>query len=198
MEGFSLREAAALAMVSERVIRHERARGVTWMTVRRVGRANRLRLSADEVFYYFLLRKLPISLAPSDRRDLFRLVSLHHEKEGRWRTNRRRLTLSGGIDLEIKLASPRKLFRQRVELYRRGLRRVISRPDTLSGEPIFAGTRIPIRHIGELRKKRVPVAEILRDFPALTSEDVEFARLFTGVARGPGRPRRRLELQRAG
>jgi|SRR5579864_2067197 len=196
MISYSLREAAVLAEVSEKVIRHELARGVARVQSRRAGSANRLRLSGDQVFYYYLLRGFPVTLSPSDRRDLFRLISLGRASEGRWSARRNRLRLRGGIDLEINLSNARKSLRRRLDLYQKGLRRVVSRLDTLSGEPVFAGTRIPVGHIGILARKGVPVAEILTDFPALSESDVGFARLYVELQPGPGRPRRKLELKR--
>lgn len=196
MASYSLREAAALANVSEKVIRHELARGVARVKSLRAGRAHRLRLSSDQVFYYFLLREFPVTLSPSDRRDLFRLISLRRPSEGRWSASRNRLKLRGGVDLEIDLTSPRRSLRQRLDLYQKGLRRVVSQPDTLGGEPIFLGTRIPVRHIGILVEKGAPVSEILSDFPALSENDVGFARLYIALQPGPGRPRRKLQLKR--
>lgn len=54
-------------------------------------------------------------------------------------------------------------------------RRIISRPDVLSGEPVFEGTRIPVSHISGLLARGVPVAEILEDHPALTQADLAVA-----------------------
>lgn len=47
--------------------------------------------------------------------------------------------------------------------------------------------------VGE-RAKREPVEALLEDYPALTAEDVEFARMFVALGRPPGRPRKRPRL----
>ncbi len=194
-QGFSLKEAATLASVSEKVIRHEVARGVAAARVRRLGKANRLRLSRDEVFYYYLLRALPVTLSPSDRHDLFRVVASKRGRGGRWVASRDRLRLRGDVDLEIDLTRPRKALSDRIRMFERGMRRIESRPDVLSGEPVFKGTRVPVRHIGALVRKQVPMAEIRGDFPWLAEDDVHFAQLFSEMRPGPGRPRRAIELR---
>ena len=65
--------------------------------------------------------------------------------------------------------------------------RVTSRPDTVGGDPVFVGTRIPVRHIGLLAKKGVPLAEILEDYLAISESDVAFAREFFESHPAPAR-----------
>ncbi len=197
-EGFSLKEAAVLAETSEKTIRHELQRGIAGARPKRAGKTARLRLSESEVFYYYLVRSMPAVLSPADRRDLYRLVASKRGSEGRWTATRNRLRLSGDVDLEIDLARPRKVLNDRLRAFERGLERVESRPDVLSGEPVFKGTRVPIRYIGALVRKGVPVAEIRGDYPWLSDGDISFASLFTRLRPGPGRPRKRIELRRVG
>lgn len=59
----------------------------------------------------------------------------------------------------------------------------------LSGEPVFEGTRIAVRFVGD-RADREPLAELLEDYPTLTEDDVEFARMYAALGRPQGRPRR--------
>lgn len=198
LEGFSLKEAAALAETSEKTIRHELQRGITGTRPKRSGKGARLRLSESEVFYYYLVRSMPAVLSRADRRDLYRIVASKRNREGRWTATRNRLRLSGDVDLEIDLARPRKVLSDRLRAFERGLERIESRPDVLSGEPVFKGTRVPIRHIGALVRKGVPIADIRGDYPWLTESDIGFADLFARLRPGPGRPRKPIELRRAG
>jgi uncharacterized protein (DUF433 family) len=73
---------------------------------------------------------------------------------------------------------------------------MVSRPEILGGEPVFDGTRISVRFVGERAKKGEPVATLLEDYPALMPEDVEFARMYVALGRPPGRPRKRLKFVR--
>jgi len=77
----------------------------------------------------------------------------------------------------------------RIDLYRRGWGRIRSDPEILGGEPVFAGTRLALRHIGGLRLKGEPMERIIADYPYLTAEDVEFAALYTEANPPLGRPK---------
>src|SRR5437667_7865450 len=77
-----------------------------------------------------------------------------------------------------------------------GWQRVVSSPEVLGGEPVFRGTRIPLQHVASLFRKGIPEQEITDDFPGLSPRDLEYARLFSRFGERPGRPRRRLALQR--
>lgn len=67
--------------------------------------------------------------------------------------------------------------------------------DILSGELVFAGTRIPLAHVARLIAKGIDVTEILEDHPALTAQDVAFAAIHAKMKRNPGPPKP-LELRR--
>lgn len=58
--------------------------------------------------------------------------------------------------------------------------RIVQRDDTLGGEPVFEGTRIPVRHVGLLARKGTSLAEILEDYPALREGDVSIAAALVG------------------
>jgi uncharacterized protein (DUF433 family) len=81
------------------------------------------------------------------------------------------------VDDHLKFAARRK-------------RRIISKPDVLSGEPVFKGTRISVRHVGELARKGVSLSILLEDFPRLSTSDIELARDFVARAKPPGRARK--------
>jgi uncharacterized protein (DUF433 family) len=66
----------------------------------------------------------------------------------------------------------------------------IRRPEVLGGEPVFAGTRVSVRHVGELAKRGASPATLHEDFPSLSKSDIEFARIFVELGRPPGRPRK--------
>ena len=93
-----------------------------------------------------------------------------------------------------------KRFRETVEknvsAYRWGKERITSSPYVLSGEPVFHGTRIPLEHVAALFRKNVPEEEIAEDFPALDAKDLQYARLAARFGAAPGRPKRRLRIER--
>lgn len=194
---FSTKEAAVLAGISEKVVRHEMAQEIAVPTRRFVGKAARWTMDAHDVFYLNLLVSLPVTLKPGDRRDLYALIRHRLRTSGRWAATDDRLRLRGTVDVEFDTAVARRQLARRLRIFRRGRQRVASDPDIGGGAPIFAGTRIAIRHIGLLAKKGVPVAEILDDHPALTEDDVAFARLHVDLRPDPGRPRKALEFKRS-
>ena len=79
----------------------------------------------------------------------------------------------------------------RIDLYRKGLKRIHADEEILGGEPVFKGTRLAVRHIGGMRAKGEPVESIIEDYPELTPDDVEFARLYDEAHPPLGRPKAR-------
>ncbi|MGH6896779.1 MAG: DUF433 domain-containing protein [Geminicoccaceae bacterium] len=196
--GFSLKEAAVLAEISEKSIRHELAREIATPERRPIGASVRRRLDERDILYLNLLAALPVSLGVADRRDLYAMITRRLRATGRWRRTGDRLRLIGAVPVEIDASELRKRLAGRLRLYRRGRARLVARPDLVGGEPVFKGTRVPVRHIGLLARKNVPVAEILEDYPALDENDVAFARLFVELRPDPGRPRKPLAFARDG
>ena len=56
--------------------------------------------------------------------------------------------------------------------------RITSQPDVLNGKPIIKGTRISVEFILELVASGGSVAEIVRNYPFLSEDDVRQAILF--------------------
>jgi uncharacterized protein (DUF433 family) len=48
-------------------------------------------------------------------------------------------------------------------------------PDVMVGKPVIRGTRIPVELVLHKLAAKVPVAEILRDYPRLTEDDITAA-----------------------
>jgi uncharacterized protein (DUF433 family) len=145
-----------------------------------------------------MIAALPVSLDVKDRRDLYVMIARGLGERGRWRRMGDQLRLIGDVPVEIDASELRMRLAERLRLYRRGRARLVARPDLVGGEPVFKGTRVPVRHVGLLARNGAPVADILEDYPALDDNDIAFARLFVELRPGPGRPRRPLTLMRAG
>ncbi len=58
------------------------------------------------------------------------------------------------------------------------LARITVDPRILVGKPVIRGTRIPVELILKKLGQNIDVAEILQDFPRLTTEDVKAAPSF--------------------
>jgi len=149
-------------------------------------RAGRRRwFSPRDVVYFFLVNELPIALDKSLRK-----------RAGRWRREAHRLLLEGDVPVVLPMDDVVKRVEERIETFLRGRTRVVSRPEILGGEPVFEGTRISVRFVGERARKGESVAVLLDDYPALSTEDVEFARMFVALGRPPGRLRKKLKFVR--
>lgn len=101
---------------------------------------------------------------------------------------------------ELALAEPGDAFRfklkevvdavwERIEAFDRWkAKRVATDPDILGGEPVIRGTRLSVRHIGQLAA-RVPISDIMKDYDYLSPDDVMFAAQYARAYPRVGRPR---------
>jgi uncharacterized protein (DUF433 family) len=100
---------------------------------------------------------------------------------------------------EIIRAQPKSRRVRVVSRYRelqRGLKYIVSDPSVMGGEPVFAGTRIPLAHIAGIIAKGAPLHEIAEDYPDLSRADLHFAAIQSRVKRTPKRPRKALRFVR--
>jgi uncharacterized protein (DUF433 family) len=68
-------------------------------------------------------------------------------------------------------------------------RQVATDPSILGGEPVFRGTRLAVRRVGEAAERPAAVKEMLEDYPYLNADDIEFAKRFARAYPRVGRPR---------
>lgn len=186
----SLRETAVLSGAPEKAIRHELASRV----VRAARSGGRRRFGPRDVVYFSLVTELPIALDKGLRKELFELLASDRERAGRWRREAHRIVLEGEVPVVVPMDELLKRVEGSVGSFLRGRGRLVSRPEVLGGEPVFEGTRVAARFVGERARKGEPVAVLLEDYPALSADDVEFARLFAALGRPPGRPRKKVEF----
>lgn len=191
-DDLSLKEAAVLSGAPEKTIRHELAARV----VRASRSGRRRRFSPREVVYFSLVNGLPIGLDKVQRKDLFDLLATDKERSGHWRREKHRLVLEGVVPVVLPTDELVKRIEERVGSFLRGRARVTSRPEVLGGEPVFEGTRISVRFVGERAKKGEPLDALLEDYPALGANDIEFARTYVELGRPPGRPRKKPRFVR--
>lgn len=185
-EALSLKEAALLAGVTEKTIRHEVAQHVA----RPRRRNGRLVFGPRDVVFFRLIAGLPFEVEKGDRKDLFEVIAGNKEHKGIWRLASSRLVLEGSIPTELRLADLLAEVASVFSSFVKGKRRVVCDSAILGGEPVFAGTRVSIRHVGALVKRGINRAELSEDFPALRDADFDFALMFLELGRPPGRPRK--------
>jgi uncharacterized protein (DUF433 family) len=196
-DGFTLKEAAAIAELPESVMRTAIEKKIVAPRSQPVGKALRYAFDVKELYYAKLLFAFPFDLNRDDKHSLRNLVSHQTKIAGRWRLEGRNFVLkSDDLVIRVEVEHLRRHLAHNLATYYRGRRRIVSDPGILSGEPIFAGTRIPLAHIAAMIARGVDTAEILEDYPGLSERDLAYAAIHGRMKPDPGRPRKPIELRR--
>lgn len=83
-----------------------------------------------------------------------------------------------------------KAISERLQRYRRAMRLIVEDPEIQGGAATFKGTRLLVHHIAGLLDQGVPEAELREDYPNLTREMIEAARIYAQAHPRRGRPRK--------
>lgn len=83
-----------------------------------------------------------------------------------------------------------KVIAERLQRYRRGMRLIVEDPEIQAGAATFKGTRLLVHHIAGLLQQGILEAELREDYPNLTPEMIEAARIYVQAHPRRGRPRR--------
>jgi uncharacterized protein (DUF433 family) len=196
-DGFSLKEAAAIAEMPEASVRTAIEKKSIAPRTKSVGKSNRYVFDIKDLFYAKLLSEFPLDLDRKDKEALRNLVFHRADHSGRWHCKDSDFILtSGSLSLHVEVKHLCNRLAHDIAIYHRGRRRIISNPEILSGEPVFEGTRIPLTHITGLIANGVDLAEIREDYPSLSEPDLQFAVIRAKMKPSPGRPRKALEIRR--
>jgi uncharacterized protein (DUF433 family) len=197
-ELFSVSEAAAIAEVSPETIRTAlEKKSVRFSHMRKTGKAVRHQFSIGEVLFIKLLAEFPFPLSQEDKDSLAQILARGKRKASLWSEAGVDLVYrSGDVQILVQCKSFREIVDRNLAAFRWGRKRVVSSPEILGGEPVFRGTRIPLRHVASLFRKGVSENEITEDFPQLNARDLAYARLFSRFGERPGRPRKQLVMRR--
>jgi len=197
-ELFTLDEAAAIAEIEPDTVRTAlEKRSVTPSRKVKTGKAVRYRFSEGDVLYLLVVTEFPFPLSKDDKDSLAKVLAHGSKTAKHWTSDGPDLVFrSGDMKISIECKRFRETVEKNVSAYRWGKERITSSPGVLSGEPVFHGTRIPLEHVAALFRKNVPEEEIAEDFPALDAKDLQYARLAARFGAAPGRPKRRLRIER--
>jgi uncharacterized protein (DUF433 family) len=194
---FSLKEAAAIADVPEPFVR----KAIDQKTVRprtiSSGRAVRYRFDVNDMLFLKVISRFPFGLPTQDKSALRSLVEGNRTRAGKWsREKADYIVRVGDMAIIVECKALHSTLTRDLATYRRGLKRIISDPEVMAGEPVFAGTRISLAQVSGLIAKGVPLDEIAEDYPALSRADLAFAAIHSKMKRNPGRPRKPLRFVR--
>lgn len=199
-ELFSLDEAAAIAEIEPDTVRTAlEKRSVTPYRKVKAGKVVRYRFSEGDVLFLLVLTEFPFPLSKDDKDSLAKVLAHGSKADKHWEAKGPDLVFhAGDMTIRVECKTFRDTVRKNVDVYRWGREQVVSSPEILGGEPVFRGTRIPLEHVAALFRKNVSEEEIAEDFPALGPKDLKYARLAARFGDPPGRPRKRLRIERAG
>lgn len=191
----SVSETAFAAAVSKKVVQHALARRL----VRRISKKREAPLFSAAAFALAVLKHAPVEVGAHEQRALFDAFLVHGNDVWVIQAKTGTVSLSrGGVEAWLRAPALLDAVDRRVHLLHRMRERIESRPDILSGTPVFKGTRAPVERVGSLlARKDVTRAEVAEDYPQLSAEDLEVAELYVQLnpARR-GRPPKRLKLRR--
>jgi uncharacterized protein (DUF433 family) len=96
--------------------------------------------------------------------------------------------------LIIDVARAREQLATRAEALREAEKLIQSVKGVVGGEPVFKGTRVPVRAIAAMKAQGASTEEIVEGYPSLTGRMVELADIWTAAHPVRGRPRKLSEL----
>jgi uncharacterized protein (DUF433 family) len=180
-------EAVALFSFDERRVRKEVEHGV-------IHTASPPRFSEAAVVYLCALDKLGFEIATvADRKRLFGLIQNRVEHRAGKVVSVRPIAVGPimiGPHLKLDLNETLREVRARIDRFMAWKKqRIVTHDHVLGGEPVFASSRLSVRHVGSMLSRGAPPAEIREDYPYLSDEDLEFALKFSRAYPQVGRPR---------
>lgn len=166
-------EVAALVDLDEGKIRKDVEHGLF----------DRPRFSTGDLVYFRLIALLGLTVSVEDRRRLHDLVDAAMRRPPTPKT----IALSPVI--EVKVGDVAAEMEEKLGRFSAWKKKIVEDPNVLGGEPVFPKSRTAVRHVGGLLLRGVSEGEVREDFPHLTDDDLEFARLYAKAYPKMGRPR---------
>jgi uncharacterized protein (DUF433 family) len=95
--------------------------------------------------------------------------------------------------LIVDVARAREQLAERADALREAEKLISSSRGVVGGEPVFIGTRVPVRAISAMKAQGATNEEIVEGYPALTARMVELAEIWTAAHPARGRPKKLSE-----
>lgn len=143
------------------------------------GKTVRRKLTADEVLRLKLWYKVGDVLSQERRKMLFQAISEQPEAA----------TVKADDLLIIDVAEARRQIADKTRDLEAAEAMVATGKDVLSGEPVFKGSRIPVRLIAAMLADGAGEDEILEGYPKLDREQLALSQIWTSAHPKRGRPK---------
>lgn len=179
-QAFTVNEAAALVGLEEKAVRKEVEYGL-------FGSESPPRFHLPALVYFRVLILLGLQPSVEERKMIYALIAKAFAR------SKRPTKVEVSPVLELNLEDVTEEVEDRLERFEAWKKKIVIDPDILGGEPVFAKSRLAVRHIGAmmLRGRADAEKEVREDYPYLKPEDIEFAKLYTVAYPRIGRPRER-------
>jgi uncharacterized protein (DUF433 family) len=181
MQMLTASEVAAFTGLDERSVRKDLEYGI-------FGTASPPRFSFAAVIYFRALSLLGLHLPTADRKRLYQLIADALDTK--------RATVEIGSVAELKIGAIKKEVEEKLRRFTEWKRKLVADDAILGGELVFPKSRLAVRHIGAMLLRGAAPIDIHDDYPYLTDEDLEFARLFATAYPRVGRPRGSSDARR--
>jgi uncharacterized protein (DUF433 family) len=138
------------------------------------------RLPFAGLVYLRAVELMGLEFSVRDRAEMYRLIA------AALRSSSRSVRLATLLTLEVKPVAD--AVEDKVLRFRRWKNSLVTNPGIMGGEPVFPKRRLTVRRIGEMLERGESQDVVREDYPYLTDEDLEFARLFVRAYPRVGRP----------
>jgi uncharacterized protein (DUF433 family) len=172
---FTPAEAAVLSRLSLKAVNN----AIDKKTVIAQRRGGARVLDEQALVYLALEKDLSRDTTPVFRRRLFAEIAS---------APRRQMITVGALKLDLR--GPRREIRRRIAELRRANRLVVIDPETMGGQPVFRGTRVPVHMIADLLRQGESPAVLRQSYPRVTAEMIELAPIYAEAHPERGRPRK--------
>jgi uncharacterized protein (DUF433 family) len=178
-------EAAALAGVGIKAVHNAIDKRIvdTVPSPRKSGTSRRA-LTGEALLQLTLWRGVGSVLTGDDRRRLFKAIKARPATR----------TIKTDDFLIVDVAEARKQLKARMQTLARAEAAIDRVKGVMSGEPVFKGTRVPVRLITAMLEQGAEAADILDGYPTLTNDMLDLARIWAAAHPARGRPKRLSEL----
>lgn len=141
--------------------------------------SKRRELTAENVLQLKLWHEIGPILSQERRQRLFGLI----------RENPAARTIRADNLVIVDVAEARKQINQRTKDLAEAEAMVVKSRDVMGAEPVFKGTRIPVRLVATMRAQGADDGEILSGYPKLSARQLELAEIWAAAHPRRGRPK---------
>ena len=173
---FTPNEAAALVSISPKRIYKE----IEYRIIP-IDLSNQNQLSFGTLVYLRALKEINFDFSVSYR------IHLHQALQTAW--EQQLSTLEFGKFFTLKVGEIGQELQTLIDRFEAWKARLVSTPNILGGEIVFPGSRLSVQRIGGSLERGEAVEVLREDYPYLTDEDLNFARIYVKAYPIQGRPR---------